>query len=106
MIDEVLDEVLIGTGFVLAAFFPAYALARADILRNPPGRAMLLFSIIVALVLGLAFFRRLGLDLPQWVGLAAYGIIALGLVTLDVTLVRTQRRRSARLTREAQEDLR
>lgn len=95
---------LVGVTFVLAAFFPIAFAARSDWYSNPPGRSLMAFSIIVAAVLGLVVLRQLGVELPTWTRAVVYSSIAVGLLAQDVTLVKTQNRRSARLAREREDE--
>lgn len=94
---------VVGIAFALAAYYPLALLARSNWNLNSAGRSQLVFSVIVAVVLGLVVLRQLGLALPDWMRGVVYGIIAFGLAVQDVTLTRIQNRRSARLAREREE---
>lgn len=93
-------QILVTAGFVLAAFFPAMLFLRSDWNANPPIRSTFLFSIIVALVMFLAMLRSFGVMLPGWVRLGIYALIVVGLALQDITVIRTQNRRAARIARE------
>jgi hypothetical protein len=95
--------VMVAVAFVLAAFFPIYLALRADWRANAAGKSAMAFSVVIAVVLGLAVFRRGGYTPPPWVGIVAYvGIIAT-LLAQDITLVRIQRRQRRRIAREKKE---
>lgn len=83
--------------FLLAAYFPIFygvVLFRARRLPNVVGASALIFSTVVAFVLGLRVLRELGADLPEWIGAVSFILIAAGLLAQDVALTRSSLRRS------------
>lgn len=97
---------VIVTAFLLALYFPAMLFFRSDWNANGPIRALFGFSIVVALVLGLAAARVLGWHLPEWFRGGSYTLILVGLLVQDITLTKTQNSRSARLRREKEQERR
>lgn len=95
-----MSTAIIGFAFALAAVFPLATLRTPP--QSAPGRAVLTFSIIVTVILGLAFARQLGYAPPGWMRNVVYLAIVVGLVVLDVTLLKTQTKRGRR---RAEDDL-
>lgn len=86
--------------FFLAAYFPIFygtVLIRARRLPNVVGASALLFSVIVAFVLGLRALREFGADLPEGIGVVSFTLIAAGLLAQDVALTRSSLRRRVRI---------
>lgn len=93
-------QVLLVLAFLLALYFPVMLILRSDWNANPPIRAVLVFSLVVAGVLLLSVLRSFGVTLPEWTRIAAFLAIIGALIVQDVTLTKTQNRRSARIARE------
>lgn len=91
---------LVGAAFLLALFFPIYLFLRSDWRANLAGKSMMGFSAAISIVLGLAFFRRLGYPSPEWVAVGAYLLIITVLGVQDIVLVITQRRQRRRIREE------
>lgn len=97
--------VLVVTAFVLALYFPVMLLFRSNWHLNLAGRSQLVFSVILAVVLGLATIRHLVGTPPTWLREAIYLLVVIGLLVQNVTLTRIQNRRATRIQAEHQEAL-
>ena len=86
--------------FALALIFPL-SYARSNWTKYLPGKALMFFSIIVAVVLGLGAWRALTGDFaPPWLRVGAYVGILFGLAFMDYALLREQSRDRAEVNRE------
>lgn len=100
-----ITKMLLVFSFLLALYYPVLFALRSDPNRNSPGRAQFVFSVIVALVLGLAAMRTvLEIQLPGWVRSSIYGLIVAGLLFQDIALTKAQNKRSARIAREREDE--
>ena len=81
---------LVVAAFVLSLIFPlSYMRSRWSM--YPPGRALMFFSVIVALVLGMSTWRVLtGNSVPQWLRVGAFIGIIVSLAYMDLVLLREQ----------------
>jgi hypothetical protein len=83
-------DVLILLSFALALFFPINY-SRSHWRSTLPGKAMMGFSAIIALVMGLASWRVITGDLPpSWTRATSYVLIATGLAMMDAVLLHEQ----------------
>jgi hypothetical protein len=85
--------VLIGTAFLLAAFYPLRWAPSKPWHSNFVGRAAFTWSVILAVVFGLTLASALGVNFPRWFGVVIYLAIIGGLLYQDITLDRALRRR-------------
>jgi hypothetical protein len=105
---------LVGAAFALALLFVLNYGFRSNWREKLAGRSAMLWAVIVAIVLGLAFAHRLFDGLPSWLPIAVWPLILLGLVVQNVTLARyqhrdydrTEARRARRRVRERRDLLR
>lgn len=100
-----LTTALVLVGFALSLYYPAMLGARSDWKVNPPGRGLMIFSCIIAMVMGLAAFRQLVEAPPEWLRNIVYTLIIAGLLMQDVILTNAQNRRSKRIERERREGI-
>jgi Na+/H+ antiporter NhaD/arsenite permease-like protein len=93
-------DYLVPFAFVLALVFPAaYSFSRWR--STLPGKAMMTFSVIIALTMGLATWRTFTGDLaPAWIRTASYFLIVGALAMMDVVLLREQSKDRAQHRRE------
>lgn len=91
---------LVWLAFLLALYFPVALAMRSDWRSNAPGKSMMLWSLIVATILGVSATRSLGVDLPDWARAVSSLLVITGLLAQDITLTKVQNRRSARIERE------
>lgn len=94
----------LGAAFVLAAAFPIiYSTPPSRPFSSGPGRAAWIFSVMVALVLGLAFARRAAwITLPPGTPVVVYFLILVGVLIQLVALLRA--RHKARIKRRSVSD--
>ena len=98
-------NVLIVLSFALALYFPvAYSFSRWN--DYTPGRAVMFFSVIVAVSLGLSVYRVLFGPAPEWVRAPVFLLIIAGLAVMDFALTREQtKERRARKIRQEKESV-
>jgi undecaprenyl pyrophosphate phosphatase UppP len=95
--------VLIGVALALALYYTLALVIRSDWKTNTAGRAELIFSTVVSLILALVLARVLGWPAPEWLRAGIYTVIIIGLTVKALTLTTIQNRRSARLANERKE---
>lgn len=83
---------------VVAAAFPVI-FSRSRWNSTLPGKATMLWSVIVASVMLLTDLRAFGVTLPEWVRGPIYLGIAVGVTVQLVTLLRVQYGKKAKRTR-------
>lgn len=90
MIHRNLVDYLVPFAFLLALVFPV-AYSQSKWRKYLVGKAMMIFSLIIALTMGLATYRTFTGELaPAWLRTASYLLIVLGLAMMDAVLLREQ----------------
>lgn len=100
-----LTTVLVIAAFLLALYFPVMLYLRSDYKANPPIVGLMVFSCIIAGVLGLAVYRQIVEPPSELARNIVYFLIIIGLFVQDVILTNTQNRRAARIKRERREGI-
>lgn len=85
-----LIEILVVVAFVLGAFFPLNY-RRSKWRKYGPGKALMLFGVIVALVLAVPAWRVLFGPIPTDVRMVTYILVIIGLLVLNGALLKEQR---------------